>query len=216
MYYYSSFLFKSFVNLIISSILIAGGIALIVIVSLLPTKSPFGTLVFVTNAHLSVAGVILIIISLGPFTVFLHRINHLCHDLKNWDAETNQELDYIREPSLGTPIPEPPYFFTSREGTEMLRNKQTESLIVRASDVACQNEDDIKVLIDGLNKQGDWHFPDQTFIPMGQEQHPSSYSEFLSADKQEKVLKEVILHDTQPAGEQLLADFGHPKFPHSP
>jgi hypothetical protein len=216
MFQFLSFLCKSLSHLITSLILIAGGIALIVVASLLPTKPPFGTLVFVESPHLIVAGVILIIISLGPFTVYLHRINHIRHFWKNCDAQTNHELDNIREPSLGTPIPEPPFSVTTREGTEMLQNRQTESLIVRAGDVACQNEHDIEVLIDGLDKQGDWHFPDQKLIPNVQEQLPMSYSEFLSADKRESVLKEAILHDTQPAGEQLLADFGHPKYPHSP
>jgi hypothetical protein len=37
-----------------------------VIASLVPTKTPFGTLVFVENVNLIVAGVIVIITSLGP------------------------------------------------------------------------------------------------------------------------------------------------------
>jgi hypothetical protein len=111
-----------------------------VIASLVPTKTPFGALVFVENVNLIVAGVIgviVIITSLGPYTLFLHRINnHLHHYWMKWNAQTNHELDYIREPSLGTPCPEPPYCIIVREGTEILPNRQIEFLIVRAGDVA--------------------------------------------------------------------------------
>jgi hypothetical protein len=173
--------------------------------------------VFVENVNLIVAGVIVIITSLGPYTLFLHRINnHLHHYWMNWDAQTNHELDHVREPSLGTPFPELPYSITVQEGTEMFPNRQIEFLIVRAGDVPRRNDHEIEVLIDGLNKR-DLQIPDQKLSPKGCEQLPPTYSEFLSADNRENVFREVILHDTQSAGEQLQSEkIGHTKYPHSP
>jgi hypothetical protein len=92
-----------FLNLIATILLIAGGVCIILLAFALPGQSPFPVLGHVKQFELIIAGTILIILSLGPFTTFFNRGNLTWNAIELWRNQAFRELNLIMAESATAP-----------------------------------------------------------------------------------------------------------------
>jgi len=84
---------KDYLNLIATLLLIAGGVCIILLAFTLPGQSPFPVLGHVKTFELIIAGTILIILSLGPFTTFFNKGNLSWNANELWRNQALRELN---------------------------------------------------------------------------------------------------------------------------
>ena len=84
---------KDYLNLIATLLLIAGGVCTILLGFTLPGQSPFPVLGHVKTFELIIAGTILIILSLGPFTTFFNKGNLSWNAIELWRNQALRELN---------------------------------------------------------------------------------------------------------------------------
>ena len=84
---------KDFLNLIATVLLIAGGVCIILLAFTLPGQSPFPVLGHVKTFQLIIAGTIIIILSLGPFTTFFNKGNLSWNANELWRNQALRELN---------------------------------------------------------------------------------------------------------------------------
>jgi hypothetical protein len=94
---------KDFLNLIATILLIAGGVCIILLAFVLPSQSPFTVIGHVKSFELIIAGVILIIISVGPFIAFFNKGNLSWNANKLWRNQALHELNLILGETAAAP-----------------------------------------------------------------------------------------------------------------
>jgi hypothetical protein len=156
-----AFKVKLVINLSVSLFLFTGGIILFAIAFALPTLLPITVLILVKNTDLMVAGVILIVISLGPFATFLNMANFEWDLWKSLHSQTHFELVQVVQthpPPMAEihSVPKKP----TEVDAEQMWYRRSENIIIMADRLFHHwDGQDVQRVINNLPNPGEIHFP---------------------------------------------------------